>query len=515
MRTKIVVKKNLFFDSVSLMQLSDKVKSLQNILEVVILMATDTNKYLLKDIDLYEKELDNSTPNDLIIAIKAEDDESLKRAFDYIEVSLTQKSITNSSQSEPAIVIQEYAYRVHPDINLVLISTPGEYAALEAKKALLSNKHVMIFSDNVKLEDEIELKDLALSRDMLLMGPDCGTAMINHIPLGFANEVPAGPIGIIAASGSGSQEVASLIAKLGSGITQLIGVGGRDLNEQVGGKMMLQALQSLNNDPKTKVIVLISKPPAKNVAEKILNEATKVNKPVVICFLGADNSLQESRNLHFVKFLEDAALKAVELVTGKKTIYTRFNIYELAKIESAKLNENQKYIRGLYAGGTLCDEAIIYLSQEFNTIYSNIHFDNKYKLSDNKISIKDTLLDLGDDEFTRGKAHPMIDPQYRNIRLLNESDDPDVAIVLLDFVLGYGAHPDPAGVAIGIIQKAKEKFMKRNQHLIVIASITGTENDPQILSQQQKKLEDAGVICMPSNLQAVKLAALIKKELIQ
>lgn len=511
---KIIIKKNYFFDSVTLMQLSDKLKSFEFIEEAVILMATDTNKYLLKDIDLYEKAIDNATPNDLLIAIRAGNENALMNALEYVESSLTHQDFAVSKYDEPEIIIQEYVFRQNPDINFVLISTPGEYAALEAKKALLSNKHVMIFSDNVKIEDEIELKNLAISRGLLLMGPDCGTAMINHIPLGFANDVPAGPIGIVAASGSGSQEIVSLIANFDSGITQLIGVGSRDLNEQVGGAMMLQSLRSLSEDSETKVIVLISKPPAKSVAEKIVNTASKIDKPVIMCFLGAEVSSKENNNIFFTKFLEDAALKAIELVTNKKPNLVNFDLNKLAKAESIKLNKNQKYIRGLYAGGTLCAEAIIYLSNEFNTIYSNIHFNEKFKLLDSKVSLKDTLLDLGDDEFTRGKAHPMIDPQYRNIRLLNEAEDSEVAIILLDFLLGYGAHPDPVGAALESIKIVKEKFSKRNQHLTFIASVTGTENDPQILSQQQKKMKDAGIICMPSNLQAVKLAALIKKELI-
>ena len=514
MKQKITIKKNLYFDSVSLMQLSDQIKSLPHISEAVVIMGTESNKNLLREISLYQEELENATPNDLIIAIRSENQEALNNALQHLEKNLLQKDLSEKSGKEIQLISQHYAYRRYPDINLVLISVPGEFAALEAKKALLANKHIMIFSDNVTIEDEIELKELAVSRGLLLMGPDCGTAMINHIPLGFANAVQEGPIGVIAAAGTGAQEVTSLIARLGSGITQLIGTGGRDLSEQIGGKMMLQALNALNEDESTKVIVLISKPPAKSVADKIIQTSAQMNKPIVICFLGATNNIDNQKNIFFVQYLEEAALKAVELARGANIFFNVPDVEKLAEEEVKKFSSKQKYIRGLYTGGTLCYETMIVLSNEFSPIYSNIPLDKKYKLQNSRISQADTLVDLGDDEFTKGKAHPMIDSQYRILRLLNEAEDDEVAIILLDFVLGFGAHNDPAGAMLDAIKTAKEKFSKRNQYLSIICSVCGTENDPQVLSQQQKILENAGVICMPDNLQAANLAAAIKRRLI-
>lgn len=515
MNQKVLIKKNLYYDSVSLMQLSEKIKSLPQVSEAVIVMGTDSNKNLLREILFFQVEIEQATSNDLVIAIKADNEAALESAIQLIEKNLMHKDTSEKSMNEVALLTQNSAYRANPEINLVLISTPGQYAALEAKKALIANKHVMIFSDNVSIEDEIELKQMADSKGLLLMGPDCGTAMINGVPLGFVNSLPKGPIGVIAASGTGSQEVSSLIAKLGSGITQLIGTGGRDLSEKVGGTMMMMALEALNNDNETKVIVLISKPPSEVVAQKLISACSKIKKPVVICFLGSAQDKIKQENLYFVQYLEEAAIKAVELISGRKITIQIDDFEELVESETSKMDKRQKYIRGLYTGGTLCDEALILLNKEFGNIFSNIALDVKYKLKNSFTSTADTLVDLGDDEFTRGRAHPMIDPQLRYHRLINEADDEEVGIVLMDFVLGYGSNSDPAGSILEAIKIAKEKFARRNQYLSIICTICGTETDPQGFSQQKNKLEQAGVICMPSNLQAVKLAAAIKRRLPQ
>src|SRR5690606_14776291 len=125
---------------------------------------------------------------------------------------------------------------------------PGVYAAFEAFRALENNLNVMMFSDNVTVEDEIKLKDLAVKKDLLMMGPDCGTAIINGVGLCFANKIKRGPIGLVAASGTGLQEVTVLIDQFGGGISQAIGVGGRDLSKDVMGRMTLHAINALNAD---------------------------------------------------------------------------------------------------------------------------------------------------------------------------------------------------------------------------------------------------------------------------
>lgn len=498
------------------MQLTERAKSLPNVIDAVLSMGTESNKNFLKEINLSDVQLDAAGPNDLVIAIRVEDEEGLESASKLIENLLNQKDSSDKKSTEDKSVSFDYTLRKNADTNMVLVSIPGEYAYFESKKGLLAGKNVMIFSDNVSVEEEIKLKEISASKGLLLMGPDCGTAIINGVPLAFANVIPEGPIGIVGASGTGSQQVSSLIARMGSGITQLIGTGGRDLSEAVGGKMMLLGIEALNEDPKTKVIVLISKPPAENVMEKVLASASKCSKPVVVCFLGGRKEVIEKYNLIAADNLEEAAIKAVQLATGKSVQVSipeneLPTIDRLAEIETARMNSNQKYIRGLYAGGTLCDESIIYLRKIFGKIYSNTTIDADSKLADSRVSMMDTIIDLGDDEFTKGKAHPMIDPSSRQLRLLNEAKDSEVAVILLDIVLGYGSHADPAGAMLESITKAKSEFEKRGGYLSVIASVCGTESDPQILSAQEEKLKQAGVICMPSNYQAVKLAAKIKE----
>ncbi len=513
LKHRIIIKKNSYYDSVSLMQMTEKAKLIPDVIDVVISMGTETNKNFLKEINLFDGQLDTAGPNDLVIAIRTQDEESLGSASKLIEKLLNPKESSEQKSIDDEVVSFDYTLRKNPDTNVVLVSIPGEYAYYESKKGLIADKHVMIFSDNVSIEQEIELKEMAVSKGLLLMGPDCGTAIINGIPLAFANVVPEGPIGIVGASGTGSQQVSSLIARMGSGITQLIGTGGRDLSEAVGGKMMLLGIEALNDDPKTKVIVLISKPPAESVMEKVLTSASKFTKPVVVFFLGGRKEVIEKYNLIAAENLEEAATKAVQLATDK-TINVSFpenELQRLAEIETAKMDSTQKYIRGLYAGGTLCDEAIIYLRKIFGNIYSNTTIDAERKLADSRISVMDTILDLGDDEFTKGKAHPMIDPSYRQLRLLNEAKDSEVAVILLDIVLGYGSHKDPAGAMLESIKQAKAEFAKRGGYLSVIASVCGTEQDPQVLSVQEAKLKQVGVIFMPSNFQAVKLAAKIKE----
>ncbi|MDI6803636.1 MAG: acyl-CoA synthetase FdrA [Bacteroidota bacterium] len=516
MKHKIIIKKNSYYDSISLMQLSDKAKLLPNVLDAVISMGTETNKNFLKEINLFDQQLDAAGPNDLVIAIRIQDEQALESVSELIEKLLNSKESSEQKSTDDKPVSFDYTLRKNPDANIVLVSIPGEYAYYESKKGLIADKHVMIFSDNVSIEQEIQLKEMAVSKGLLLMGPDCGTAIINGVPLAFANVVPEGPIGIVGASGTGSQQVSSLIARMGSGITQLIGTGGRDLSEAGGGKMMLLGMKALNEDPKTKVIVLLSKPPAEVVMEKVLTSASKCTKPVVVCFLSGRKDVIEKYKLIAADNLEEAATKAVQLATDK-TINVSIPEDELsatgglAEIETAKMNSNQKYIRGLYAGGTLCDESIIYLRKIFGTIYSNTTIDTERKLADSRISVMDTIIDLGDDEFTKGKAHPMIDPSYRKLRLLNEAKDFEVAVILLDIVLGYGSHEDPAGAMLESIKQAKAEFENRGGYLSVVASVCGTEEDPQVLSAQEAKLKQVGVICMPSNFQAVKLAAKIKE----
>ncbi|RXG66154.1 FdrA family protein [Candidatus Atribacteria bacterium 1244-E10-H5-B2] len=370
---KYLIRENAYYDSVTLMIITREVKKIEGVKEVIVGMGTELNKELAGNLNLLTPQLQKITPNDFFISLDSIDDNIAKKAFVFVDELLSRKK-GESEDYQPSTF--ESALKYMPEANLVLISLPGKYAAREAKNALLNDKHVMLFSNNVSLEEEIDLKKLAKQSGLLMMGPDCGTAIINHVALAFANVIRKGPIGIVGASGTGIQEVTVMIDKLGSGISQAIGTGGRDLKAEVGGIMMIEGLEALQNDPLTKVIVLISKPPDKKVARKVLSILKEGEKPSVVYFAGGDPEVIKEYGSIPGLSLEDTAHKAVAIAKGKPIEdFTGFAVTGIDKIiqeESKKLKEKQRYIRGLYTGGTLCDEAMIILSALVGDIYSNI-----------------------------------------------------------------------------------------------------------------------------------------------
>jgi succinyl-CoA synthetase alpha subunit len=395
------------------------------------------------------------------------------------------------------------ALDILPDANLALISVAGRYAGAEAKCALENGLHVMLFSDNVPLEKEIELKKFAQKRGLLVMGPDCGTAIINGVPLGFANVVNRGNIGIVAAAGTGLQEVSCIISNEGAGISQAIGTGGRDVKKEVGGIMFMEGLKALARDKDTRVILLVSKPPHLEVLNRITKLIKTIRKPVVTMFIGAETRGRGPSTL------EEAALAAVALARGKKPeeVQKRLaardaELRRIARRGAGKRKKGQKYVRGLFSGGTFCAEAQILFSRMISGVYSNAPAGKAKQLKNSLKSQKNTVVDLGEDEFTVGRPHPMIDYSLRNRRILEEAQDPETAVILLDVVLGYGSHPDPSSELSGVIREARKK-------VAVICSITGTDKDPQKRTAVEKCLKEAGAIVLPTNAAASKLAGYI------
>jgi FdrA protein len=325
-------------------------------------------------------------------------------------------------------------------------------------RALENGLHVMLFSDNVSLEKEIALKKFAQKRGLLVMGPDCGTAIINGVPLAFANVVNRGNIGIVAAAGTGLQEVSCIISNAGAGISQAIGTGGRDVKQEVGGIMFLEGLKALAKHEPTRVILLVSKPPHKDVLRRIEKLAKTIRKPIVTSFVGA------STHEDCPSTLEEAALIAVALSQGqpRDEVSTRLvardkEILRIAKREAGKRKKNQKYVRGLFSGGTFCAEAQVLFKSLLTGVFSNAPVGNTKQLRDSLVSQKHSVIDLGEDEFTVGRPHPMIDYSLRNRRILVEADDPETAVILLDVVLGYGSHPDPAAELSSVVRQASRK----------------------------------------------------------
>ncbi|MDO4322596.1 MAG: acyl-CoA synthetase FdrA [Lachnospiraceae bacterium] len=512
---RLEVRKNAYYDSVTLMIISKEVKKIDGVQEALVGMGTDLNRELAGRTGLDTEGFDTVTANDFFVAAECDNEDTFEKVIAMVDEMLNKKAAKSKSDYFPPTL--EGALKIDPDLNLAIISVPGRFAAEVAQSCLEHDINVMLFSDNVTIEEEKALKEYAYSRELLLMGPDCGTAIINNTPLAFANVVKSGDIGLVCASGTGAQEVSSIIDQQGGGISQLLGTGGRDLKAEIGGLMMKLGLDALKHDEHTRVITLVSKPPAPEIAEEILKLAADTGKPVVVCFIGGEAAMIEKYGLTAAVSLEDAAKKAVALSKGRKPeTFVSFDIgeekaAELARAESSRMKAGQKYIRGLYTGGTLCDEAMKLLIEDLGHIYSNIPLVPGDRLADakNGKAVENTFLDFGDDEFTVGRPHPMIDPSLRAERVVTEAEDPETAVVLVDCVIGYGSHEDPAQELSEAIVKAKELAAKDGCYLAVVATVCGTEGDPQSRSATQRKLAEAGAVVMPSNAQAARFAKLV------
>ena len=478
------VRRGLYLDSVALMRMSRAVAAMDGVLECGMMMGTPANVRIMADAGVLADVGRAAAPGDLVIAISAETQAAADAGLAAARAALDAPKGGAGKSADWAPRTLRAAVAADPNACLAFISVPGAFAAAEGRKALQRGLHVMMFSDNVAAADEVALKQLARERGLLMMGPDCGTAIINGTPLGFANVVPRGDIGIVGASGTGIQEVSCLIANNGGGISHAIGVGGRDLKAEVGGITTLMAIDALDADPATRHIVIISKPPAESVAKAVLARVAQSKKPFTVCFIGGTKQAMPA-NATLATTLEEAA----DLALGKKP--TRETIVAVAKAPG-------KFVRGLFAGGTLCAEAQVVLAAMGQAFASNVPIPGSEPLSGTHGG--HTVVDLGDDDYTQGRPHPMIEPAVRDAPLLAALADPTVGVVLIDVVLGYGAHADPAAHVVSVLAKAMKP------HPLVVTSVTGTAGDPQGLASQQAKLRAAGVVVAQSNAEAVRLA---------
>ena len=498
-------------DSVALMQLSAALAKLPGIKQASAVMGTDNNLSLLGQAGM---DVCGVTvgPSDLLIVVQG-DDGALERALDEAQTRLSAQAANIDAGGVRQMAPHSIAMALagHADANLAMVSTPGEYATAEALKALNLGLNVMLFSNNVSVPDEAMLKRVARDRELIVMGPDCGTAIINGIPLAFANVVKRGPVGAVGASGTGLQEVTVLVDRLGSGISQAIGTGGHDLSVEVGGISMLTGLRYLTDDPTTRVITLISKPPAKQIADEILAQARSCGKPVVVIFLGADAGSLTKGNIYGARTLEDAARAAVALAQGRKPEAVSEDVAVPAT--APRLTLGQKYIRGLFSGGTFCFQATALL-QETIDIHSNTPVGRSLPLNDMWKSQGHTVVDLGDDMFTRGRPHPMIDYRLRAERIVQEASDPQTAVLLLDVVLGFGSNPNPAAELVPALEAAREIAESHARTFVCVGHICGTPADPQGLAAQIAALTAAGMILADSNAQAVRLARTLVEQAI-
>lgn len=482
------IKKGSFQDSVSLMIISRKLSERPEVDQVSVMMGTPANKAMLDSTGFWHNDFAEATPNDICVAVRTHDEQPgiLELIREQLEKELSAiASASGNSQQLLKARRWESACQKLPQANLLLVSVAGEYAASVAKEGLLAGKNVMMFSDNVPLEKEVELKTLAREKGLIVMGPDCGTAMIAGSPLAFANVLPDGGIGVIGASGTGIQEVTSQIALHQQGISHAIGLGGRDLSAEVGGISALTALEMLAADDATRVIAFVSKPPSPQVRTRIIHAMQKVGKPVVALFLGNKPDQRREGNVWLANSLSDAAQLAVLLM--------RVAQQRLIQPEVAG-----KGIYGLYAGGTLAAEAAMLLSAGLGVPVSESHAAGVMLDAQGH-----RIVDLGDDSYTLGRPHPMIDPTTRSIEIEKLAVMPDVGVLLLDVVLGYGACADPAGAVVEAVQQVRAT---RNAPLVTIATLTGTDADPQGRSGQTDILREAGIAVVETLEEAVLLA---------
>lgn len=514
MLIKTHIIKQEYRDSVQLMRSASAANKLEGVVLASVLMGTPKNKPLLEEVNLLTPEAKDAGPNDIVISIRAKTDTSANDAIAFIIDFLAQET------TSPQDVLLTYksirgALTSVPEANLAVISVPGQFATRETRLALEKDLNVLLFSDNVSIEDEVLLKEMAHVKGLIVMGPDCGTAMIKNIGLGFANVVMPGPVGIVAASGTGTQEILVLCHNKGVGVTHAIGTGSRDINDIIGGISMIDGLKALDQDHSIKLIVIVSKPPEDATMKKVLNEIKTCTKPVIINFLGKKAGYFDfPRKTLSVNTLEEAAYSAADFINTKELKLNSIIFDDENKVKNilkgikSNLDSKQRYIRGLYAGGTFTFEAVMIISEILpsnDTLLTNIKLEGTTMIDNPRRSQKHTLIDLGADEFTVGKPHPMIDQTERTTRFLEEISDPEVAVVILDFVLGYGSHKDP----IGDMKEAFEVWKSSPNPIPVIAHVCGTDLDPQDYSYSVKFLEELGVIVMPTNAQAARLAALV------
>jgi FdrA protein len=513
MAVRVEVHQNTYKDSVSLMRIAADMEALPALRRATANMATPSNLELILNAGFKINE--NVGPNDLVIAAEGKDKAALDEAFVLAKIALEAAGNTASageSAEEKKPKSLETALEQYTTPNIALISCPGDYAAAEAMKSLRLGLNVMMFSDNVSIEEERTLKEYADANDLLMMGPDCGTAIIHGTPLGFANKVQQGSVGIVAASGTGLQQVACLLDQQEIGLSHAIGTGGRDLHREIGGTTMSQALLMLAEDDATEFIVLISKPPSREIAERIFQEASSTTKPVIINFLGNSTlSASLENNIYIADTLEKAAEIAANLAQGKEPIPKDtpplVPSTELADV----LVEEQKYIRGLYSGGTFCYEAQLLMNDELDVVWSTTPIEKKFSLNDPLKSTGHTVIDLGDDFFTQGRPHPMIDQKSRRERLLQEARDPECAVILFDVVLGFGAHDNPAEELVETMAEAQQIADADQRRIIFVGFLCGTKQDPQNLNAQTQILRNAGTLLASSNAEAVRMAINIVK----
>jgi succinyl-CoA synthetase alpha subunit len=505
-----VISRNRYFDSVFLMQVARRIAGEPGVHDASALLATDANKKVLAELGYGkgEREADFAAagPNDLVLALEGEEAAVRAVAADpeaWLKRPAESSAGGKGAAPEPRSIREAVALR--PDSSVAVISVPGRYAAREARAALDQGLNVFLFSSGVPVEDELSLKTAARDRGLIVMGPDCGTAFLCGAGIGFANAVRRGPIGIVASSGTGMQELSSLVHRAGSGISHAIGTGSRDLSDAIGGISTLTAIDALDADPGTKVIVILSKPPGERATGKLMERLTRCRKPVVLCLLGAATMPAAAGAVRLASFIDDTvdlALGEIGLPGSAKARQSAEDLRGPAAAEVAMMRPGQRHVRGLFAGGTFCYQAQAVFRNAGLVVHSNSPLHGMKGLPDPGVSLESSFVDMGAEVFVEGRPHPMIDATMRRKRLEEEGEDPSVALILLDFILGAISSRDPVGDLGPAIRAVRESARRRGGHLCIVGSVCGTAEDEQGLEAQTAALADAGVLVFPSNAQA-------------
>ena len=494
-----------YADSVRLMSARRAMRQVDGTGVAAAVMGTRANVEDLAEQGFDAADLESTGANDVVLAVAAESDEAAAAALDAAEGALAggapeSQAVPPSGGERQPRTLEQGVARLD-GANVALISVGGEYAVLEAHKALTAGLHVLLFSSGISLDDEVELKARGRQLGLLVMGPDAGTAMLGGVGLGFANVVDAGPVGVVAASGTGAQEVMTLLHRWGAGLSQVIGVGGRDTSAAVDGAMAHLGLRALRDDDATEALLLVSKPPSAEVARALLKELE--GAPAVAAFVGLERDwLSAPSGIHLAATLEEAALATLDTL-GRDRPDPAAGLAAVAERALAALDGDRRAVRGLFSGGTLCYEAMILASRRLGAVHSNTPLDEQWALPGPDGA--HICLDLGAEEYTQGRPHPMIDPVPRVEELHKHGDDPATAVLLLDVVLGHGAHSDPAGV----LAPACAEITRRDSPPVVVAYVLGTDGDPQDLAAQREQLADAGCVLAPTNARAALLATAI------
>lgn len=500
---RVLLRRDTYVDSVRLMGAGRAMESSSGVERAFALMATPVNVAILGGQGFDEPALSSARANDLVLAVQAVTAADADAAIEQGELALADEPAAALSGGpweprRPASLGE--ATRLMPDANVALVSVPGEFAALEAYTALSAGLHVMLFSDNVDVAAEDALKRRAEDLGLFLMGPGAGTAMLGGTGLGFANVVPRGPIGVVAAAGTGAQEVMSLIARWGSGVADVIGIGGRDLSERIGGRMARSAIRALHRDPRVEVVLLVSKPPSPAVAASLVDELGA--KPAVVALLGLQGDLPVPDGVRIARTLEEAAALAIEAVGLPRPVAGRGLVEEAAAAASG-LPEARTAVRGLFCGGTLCYEAMVVLSSRLGPVHSNTPLREGWGLP--APAGAHVCLDLGEEEYTRGRPHPMIDPDARSEEILRAAADPPTAVIVLDVVLGHGSHEDPASIVAPVC----ERVTAAPDGPAIVAYVLGTDRDPQGMRGQVERLAAAGCLIGGTGARSALMAAAI------